>query len=201
MADPLIKEKQAIAHLKQGNINGLHDLVCLYQVKAVHTALLIVTDRSIAEEIVQDAFLKVYEKIDQYDDNRPFAPWFFRMVINSSIKSIKKSKRELSLEDVQEVNALREWLISDSPTPESIIEHKFDSDLVLKALDQLSTDQRMAVIKRYYLEENQNEVAFEMDQPLTSVKWWLHSARKKMRSLLFPYYRDEAGSQEVQDEE
>lgn len=54
----LTSDQQAIALLKKGNIEGLAALVQHYQVKAVHTALLITCDRQLAEDVVQDAFLR-----------------------------------------------------------------------------------------------------------------------------------------------
>jgi DNA-directed RNA polymerase specialized sigma24 family protein len=58
-----MKELQAIARLKQGDLSGLEALVNQYQALAVHTAYLIVADRSLAEDIVQSAFLKAAKKL------------------------------------------------------------------------------------------------------------------------------------------
>ncbi len=193
-------EKQAIAHLKQGNINGLHDLVKIHQARAVQTAALMVSDRSTAEEIVQEAFIKAYEKIDQFDPNRPFGPWFYRMVINLSLKMIRKQKREHSLEEMENVVAFKECLISKDIEPESWVEIKLNSEMVWQALNLLSANQRAAVVRRYFLGENENQIEQEMKRPLTSIKWWLHSARKKLSVLLQPI-RDSTPGQEVDDEE
>ena len=72
-------EQHAIALLKQGDLTGLEFLVRQYQAKAVHTAYLIIGDTSLAEDIVQTAFLRVAQKIDQFDAQRSFQPWFLRM--------------------------------------------------------------------------------------------------------------------------
>ena len=76
-------DQQGVALLKAGNIEGLAALVREHQVRAVHAALLITCDRGLAEDVVQDAFLQVYRKIAQFDDSRPFSPWFLRIVIES----------------------------------------------------------------------------------------------------------------------
>jgi RNA polymerase sigma-70 factor (ECF subfamily) len=78
------EEHQAIARLKQGDLAGLEFLVRQYQAQAVQTAYLILGDRFLAEDIAQTAFLKAAWKIDQFDAQRPFRPWFLRVVKNVS---------------------------------------------------------------------------------------------------------------------
>ncbi|MBE3119263.1 MAG: RNA polymerase subunit sigma-24, partial [Candidatus Atribacteria bacterium] len=60
-------ESEAIARLKEGDISGLETLVKVHQLKAVRTAYLIVRDYFLAEDVVEDAFLRAYERINQFD--------------------------------------------------------------------------------------------------------------------------------------
>lgn len=69
-------EQQALARLKERDIGGLEFLVRRYQVQAVRAAYLVTRDRGLAEEVVQSAFLRAYERIEQFDARRPFRPWF-----------------------------------------------------------------------------------------------------------------------------
>ena len=85
-----MEDQIAISRLKQGDLNGLVTLVSRYQAQAVHAAYIIVYDRPLAEDVVQTAFVKVAERIQQFDDGRPFAPWFFRIVVNDALKLAKK---------------------------------------------------------------------------------------------------------------
>ena len=95
---PSLEEKLAIARLKQGDLDGMEALVKRHQVRAVSAAYLIVRDPKIAEDIVQEAFLSAAEKIDQFDESRPFGPWFLRSVINASTKAVRKQKRFIPLD-------------------------------------------------------------------------------------------------------
>ncbi len=83
-------EQQAIRLLQQGNIEGLETLVQAYQVRAVHTAVLITHERQLAEDVVQDAYLQAYRKIAQFDERRPFGPWFLKIVINAARKAAQR---------------------------------------------------------------------------------------------------------------
>ena len=69
-----MNEQNAIQRLKQGDIHGLATLVHTYQDQALRIAYLITFDATLAEDIVQSAFLRVYERIAQYDPQRPFGP-------------------------------------------------------------------------------------------------------------------------------
>ncbi len=61
-------------------------LVRRHQVEALRVAVLITRDRALAEDIVQAGFLRAYERIDQFDADRPFAPWFLRGVVRDAVK-------------------------------------------------------------------------------------------------------------------
>src|ERR1700738_4213423 len=85
-------EERAISALKKGEINGLEVLVHLYQLRAIRAAYGIIGDRQAAEDVVADAFLAGYDRIAGFDAGRPFAPWFYRIVINGALKAIRSDK-------------------------------------------------------------------------------------------------------------
>lgn len=91
-------EQLAIQRLKNGDISGLEYLVTQYQVQAVRAAFLITRDPGLAEDIVHDAFLHAYRAISSFDATRPFKPWFMRIVVNSSVKLMQRSARQVEVE-------------------------------------------------------------------------------------------------------
>lgn len=93
-------ERAAITQLKQSDISGLETLVRQHYFQAVRTAYLITHNVAQAEDVVQTAFLRVYERVQQFDSLRPFAPWFSRIVVNDAIKAVtRQSSREVGLAD------------------------------------------------------------------------------------------------------
>jgi len=177
-------DQPAIACLKQGNIEGMATLVQKYQVDAVHTALLIVGDPYLAEDIAQEAFLKAFRKIDQFDDSRPFRPWFLRIVINAALKSARRQNRSVPLIEPEDGHFAAEWLIDPGPGPESLVETAELRESVWQALNKPTPDQRAAVVLRYFLEQDERTMIQELDRPSTTIKWWLHAARWRLRKLL-----------------
>ena len=191
-----IIENQAITRLKQGDLTGLEVIVKLYQVKAVHAAVLIVYDREVAEEIVEDAFFRAAQKIHQFDERRPFGPWFLRSVINASLLEIKRQKRTVSIEETsdKEIGQIAEWLVDPGKCPEELVEDEHVYEMVWKALDQLPPEQRAAIIMRYIQNQSELEITEQVHRPLTTVKWWLRDARNRLRQILrkdYPFENDQ----------
>ena len=188
---PSLEEKQAITRLKQGDLGGMETLVNCYQVQAVYAAYLIVRDLKLAEDIVQTSFLRAAQMISQFDENRPFRAWFLRSVINAAIKAARQQKRFVQLDGDQEeeTTPLIDWLLDPNPGPDQIVETEETCQMVWKALEQLSPDQRTVVVMRHFLEMNEAEMTQELDRPRTTVRWWLRTARNRLREILRPFWK------------
>ncbi|MBK8027045.1 MAG: sigma-70 family RNA polymerase sigma factor [Chloroflexi bacterium] len=181
--------RRAIARLRAGDIGGLEDIVNAYQVQAVRAAYLITHDRAAAEDIVQNVFVRVSERIHQYDPGRPFEPWFFRAVINDAVKVAARRGREVDLEAGDDGPSLLDVLVDPSPAPDEAAERAEIESAVWEALHQLSPKQRAAAVMRYYLAYDEAEIAAALTVPAGTVKWRLHEARRNLRGLLTPLWR------------
>lgn len=182
-------EAEAIAQLKAGNIAALRTLIEMYQVQAVQTAVLITQDRAVAEDIVQNAFLRTYERIGQFDTSRPFRPWFLRMVINDALKTAARQRRHISL-DTQEDSTyqkLVERLEATTEEPEDVVQRNEVRGAIWEAFNKLSPQQRAAIILRYYLGLSELEMSNKLNCAPGTVKWHLNAARERLRSLLLPF--------------
>ena len=181
-----MNESEAISRLKHGDISGLEVLVRQYQAKAVWAAYMVSRDRSTAEDIVGTAFVHVYERIHRFDSQRPFGPWFLRMVVNDAIKSVAREKRHVSLEHPprEEQAALADRLVDLSSGPEELSEKAEVRRALWEALGKLSPPQRAVIVLRYYLGLKDTEIAGQLGRAPGTVKKHLHDARKRLRSLL-----------------
>ena len=159
-----------------------------YQVQAVRTAYLITRDRALAEDIVQAAFLRAYERIGQFDAGRPFGPWFLRSVVNDAIKAAIRDKRLVPFEvDARgEGTPLVDLLVDPNPGPADLAEAVETRETIWVALGKLPPAQRAVIVLRYYLGLHEVEMADELSCPPGTVKWRLHAARKRLRRLLRP---------------
>ena len=178
-------DQTAISRLKQGDLNGLETLVHRYQAQAVRAAYLVLYDRTSAEDVAQTAFVKAAERIHQFDEGLPFAPWFFRIVVNDALKTAQKLRSVLPLEDLDEPAArLADWLTDSAPSPEQQLEQKEIRQNLLKAIHSLPPEQRAVIVMQHYLDLSEAELSAKMERPLSTIKWWLRDARKRLRDLL-----------------
>jgi RNA polymerase sigma-70 factor, ECF subfamily len=185
-------ERQAVTRLQQGDIGGLETLVRLYQVRAARAAYLITRDRELADDIMQAAFIRAYERIQQFDSARPFGPWFLRSVINDAVKASVRSSRQVSLDVGAHADAPpRAALLADrGPGPDALWEQAETASEVWAALERLDPAQRAAIVQRYFLDLSQAEMADAMARPPSTVKWRLHAGRARLRTLLRPTTQD-----------
>ncbi len=180
-------ERTAIERLKRGDPGGLESLVRVHQVRAVRAAYLICRDRPLAEDVVQNAFVKAYERIETFDERRPFGPWFTRMVVNDAIKTASRRERTTRYE-----NASPDSLLEDpNASPHRLLEEVEERRRVWAALAKLPPAQRAAIVQRYYLGMSEDEMAGEGNSPPGTIKWRLHAARKRLSKLLRPQLRQE----------
>ena len=191
-----MEEQRAIQRLKRGDPGGLEVLVRSHQVRAVRTAYLIVRERTLAEDVVQGAFVKAYEKMNRFDETRPFGPWFTKVVVNDAIKAA--SRRERTLSYSSEGEDLISRLADPDSGPEDLAEQEETRRRVWEVLAELPPAQRAVVVQRYYLGMSEKEMAEEGVSPPGTIKWRLHAAKNSLGKLLRPQFR--AGSAQTRSE-
>ena len=111
------------------------------------------------------------------------------IVVNDALKLAKKQKSNVSLEEVDEsVTQVAKWLIDPDFSPEQLVEQKEVSENILKAIQSLSPEQGAVIVMRYFLDMSEADMSKKMDRPLSTVKWWLRDARKRLRDLIDEYF-------------
>lgn len=181
-------EREAIAQLKAGDLQGLETLVKSYQQKAVRAAYLVVRDAALAEDVVEDAFLRAYERIHQFDSQKPFGPWFYQIVVNLARRAAAKNERTVPFRSLlARSEQPAETILADtSPGPEEAAEQAEQRREIWAAIGRLTPAQRAIVIQRYYLGYSLREIAQETGIPPGTLKWRLHAARKRLGKWLQP---------------
>lgn len=171
--------------MKHGDIGGLELLVARHYLRAVRTAYLITRNRDLAEDIVQAAFLRAYERIEQFDSSRPFAPWFLRIVINDARISARREDRLVSLNNDSQPEGLElpPFPNSNAALDELLIAAE-TREAIWIALGKLSIEQRSVIVLKYYLGLNETASSQELNCAPGTVKSRLHTARKRLRQLL-----------------
>ena len=177
-----MEDLQAIRCLKRGDMGGLECLIAHYQGKALRTAFLITRDEPLAEDVVQDAFVRFYQRAQYFDETRPFEPYFMRSVVNAALNCLKQEKKggSCSEGDLSEL----ENLLDHAASVEEQVEFNTLKWQISEALANLPPRQRAVIVQRYYLEMSEQEMSQALDSPPGTVKWLLNAARARLRALL-----------------
>lgn len=176
-------EKQAIQRLKDGDIGGLEFLVQRHQIKAIRVAYLITHDLAMAEDVVQESFIKVFHAVRSFDAARPFTPWFMRSVVHAAEKSAQKAAKKFRVESEADEGRLEKLLGNSESAEAQTVSAEFEREL-WAALHELSPRQRAAIVQRYFLNMSEKEMAEKLEAPPGTVKWLLHAARRNLKALL-----------------
>lgn len=171
---------EAIRRLKGGDLRGLEALMERYQHKAARAAFLITHDKAVAQDVVQETFIRICDRIHQFNLSHPFEPYLIRSVIHASLNAVRGDRRFTSLDDENEL----EDLLDRAASVESQVEFAQLQQEVLDALSKLSPRQRAAIVQRYYLDMSEREMAVALDAMPGTVKWLLNAARGRLRQLL-----------------
>ena len=174
-----MNDQREMERLSQGDIAALGTLVKRYQTKALRAAYLVTHDFALAEDVVSSAFLRVFEQAIEYDPNRPFEPWFYRIVVNGAIDCVRRRHWTTTLEQTE--TRRREGSSTD---PEAAAVLNEERRAVRDALAKLTPSQRGAVVMRYFLELSETEMVERTGRTRGTVKRHLHDARARLRQLL-----------------
>ena len=174
-----IDQDQLVAEIRARKPEALNYLYSNYSGAIYGAILRIVIDEQVAQEVLQDAFMKFWEKIDQYDSLRGrFFTWMINISRNLSIdklrsKEMKKAGKTADIEDY--VSGIDEQRLS----------HQNIDGIGMKELMKALRDEEMFIIEMVYFKGyTQSEIADEFDIPLGTVKTRLRMALKNMRKIL-----------------
>ncbi len=161
----------------ENNQKAQFDIYKLYYKAMYNCAFRIINNQMEAEDVMQEAFLDAFRKINQYDGTATFGAWLKRIVINKSIDSLKKSKNMESLETVE-----KEITELDDEDYLEVISYKIDE--IQKCMDELPEAYKI-VLSLYLIEGyDHQEIAEIMDISYNATRTKYSRARQKLLLLL-----------------
>ena len=180
-------ESILVADLCDGDMTALAILVDRHKDLVYRVAMQITKNSDDASDVLQDAFLKVYDSINAFRQESAFETWLYRIVVNLSIDAVKKRKRQqesmASLSEVTDVHQNPD--IQQDPTRQA--ERNELQEWVTQAVNSLSIKHRAVVILHELEGLSHPQIADILDCSEGTVRSRLHYARKRLRVLLAPY--------------
>jgi len=159
-----------------GDQRAFEKLVRKYQKPLYNLALRMVRDPDDAMDVVQGVFVKVYEKLDSYDEKHGFFSWIYRITINESINFSKRARRADEYESG--VTAAL------APSQEAAHDAEALSEEIEKGIAMLKLDYRLVIVLKHYLDFSYQEMADVLAIPEKTVKSRLFSARQQLKEIL-----------------
>ena len=181
-------EKVLILAAKQGNVEAFNQLVSAYQDRLFTQAYYILGDRMAAEDAVQEAFLSAYRSFKTYRGGS-LRGWFFRIVTNKCLDELRNGKHTLETDFTEDDEWLRgidslSWPDNSGETPEDCIIRNETERYMLRCLNHLPTQYRIAIVLVDIFEMHYREAGKIMGCPVGTVKSRLARARLQMRCFL-----------------
>jgi len=173
--------RQALA----GSETAYRDLVARYATPAVNFVYRFVRDRSLAEDLAQEGFLRVYQRLGTYDPERKFSSWFFQVLRNITIDYLRVNRLPTaSLDELQDESGRQAAVDRDSVSPEQAAQQGELAVAMAAALARIRPEYRECVVLRYQEGLTHPEIAEILRLPPGTVKTYLHRARKELADLL-----------------
>jgi len=170
---------------ERGDITGFNELLRRYQEKVYWTARRILGTHEDADDAVQDVFIKVYERLNEFRGDSNFYTWLYRITVNVSLNMLRKKRlKQMFPFDM----AAEETLAADSETDGDLQNAEYRT-LLEKAVQRLPVKQRMVFIMRYYDEMPYEEMSKVLKKSLGGLKANYFHAVKKISK----YIRKEMG--------
>jgi len=162
---------------KKGDQKAQFELYRLYNAAMYNTTLRIVGDSDDAEDVMQEAFLKAFEKLDSYRGTVSFGAWLKRIVINKALDFLRLKKEKLSLEDAGEIG---EIVDETSDT----VDVDYRAEEIRKSIYKLPEGYRI-VLSLILLEGyDHEEVSSILNISNATSRTQYHRAKKKLIELL-----------------
>lgn len=143
--------------------------------RAYRTAWLIVRNRSDAEEVVQEAFLRVWRFRDALPPGDAVRPWLYRVLVNAAISALRRERPRQAV-----VARVRAEPVAPVTTPEVAALDAESAADVLAALADLPEHLRITVVLRYWSQLSEREIATVIRRRPGTVKSRLHEARSRL---------------------
>jgi RNA polymerase sigma-70 factor, ECF subfamily len=170
-------ERELVARVQGGDTEAFDALVAQYVRRARAIAYRLMRNPEDADDLVQDAFLRALQRIDEFDPARPFGPWFFRLLVNTGLDTLRRLKLRNTEPEPMDTP-------DPAPRPDQHLDRTEIRSRFEEALAALPARQRLVVWAHEVDGMDTREIAETTGTSQATVRWHLHAGRKALRAAL-----------------
>lgn len=175
----IASDARLIEQIRKGERAAFGEIVRRYEKKLLRTIYRLVGNADTAEDIAQDAFLKVYDRLGDFDSSRRFGPWLFQIGVNAAIDWLRRNRKRHVYSLTEMTSSEREFDVEDpDPRPRQDL-----SQEVQHVLAQIPLDYRTVLLLRDLEGFPCSEVAAIIGRREPTVRWRLLKAREMFRQI------------------
>jgi len=180
-----------VKRAKSGDYQAFDLLVLKYQSRLISTAFKFVKDVQIAEDIVQDSFIKAFNALESFREDSSFYTWIYRITVNTSKNFLvsKKRKSELLNSDLSE-EASYEIEPVETYSPEDLLQATQLQKVITETFDQLGEDTRTALTLRELDGLSYEQIADVVNCPVGTVRSRIFRGREVIDEAISQYKQD-----------
>jgi len=169
-------DEEVVRRAQRGDRDAFDLLVRTYQDAVFNHVFHLVGDRGLAEDLTQDVFIRVYQRLPSFSFRSRFTTWLFQIAVNRVIDEMRMLERrprpaELPVDDV--------LAVADRSS-----EHGETIDAIWRAVGELNLDLKTALLLRDVAGFSYAEMAEALGVTLSTVKWRIHKAREDVQAAL-----------------
>lgn len=175
-----LSDEELVSLVRSKNQELYKEIVIRYQNKLIRYANGIINERSLSEDVVQEAFIKAYINLKSFNIKKKFSSWIYRIVHNEAINAIKKTKREISLDE-------NEWLknsMKDKTDVEEEYSKKELSKFLRNNINKLPVKYKPPLVLYFFEEKSYEEISDVLRIPTGTVGTRINRGKKLLSAII-----------------
>ena len=182
-------DQQLVELVQRGDSKAFDLLVLKYQLRIVSLVSRFVRNPADALDVTQDAFIKAYRALPNFRGESAFYTWLYRIAVNTAknylvSQSRRNANNEMDISDIEQFEG--ETALKDYSTPENLLLRDEIEATVLKSIEALPEDLRVAITLREVEGLSYEDIAAAMDCPIGTVRSRIFRAREAIDKELKP---------------
>jgi len=170
-----------INRVLEGHTDAFSTLVARYQSLVYTIVIRIVKNKELAEEVAQDSFVKAYQSINKFRGDSKFSTWLYTIAYRKSLDAIKKEKRIVSSELIEDISEGQIEQVGDAL---GYLQDQERKQVIKQSIMRLPEDEATIVTLFYFEEKSVKEIVEIVGLSQDNVKIKLYRSRKKLYSIL-----------------
>lgn len=195
--EPISEELMLVNAAKGGDIGAFEQLVRKYDRNVFRIANHITQNREDAEDVVQDAFLKAFQNLGQFQGQSKFYTWLVRIAVNEALMRLRRRRPERMVSLDEDINTGEDTIpreVADwAPNPEQLYNQSELRDILQKTIQGLPPGFRTVFVLRDVEGLSTEETADALNLSIPAVKSRLLRARLQLRERLTKYFKKQRG--------